>query len=82
MTHFDIHFSSMMIADEYTSLLQSLAWIEEQHCSSPIICVREGREPSEDGSAVRDVCLWEGESCNDEELSMSPMRSGKSWEVL
>jgi len=71
-----------VIAEDYISLLNHLALIEEQNRSSPIICIREGREPSEDGTGIRDVSLWEGESCNDEEVSLSPMQTGKSWEVL
>jgi hypothetical protein len=71
-----------MIADDYTNLLQHLASIEEKNRSSPIICIREGREPSKDGGDVHDVCLWEGESSHEEEVSFSPIQKGKSWEVL
>lgn len=74
--------SPTMIADDYTNLLQHLASIEEKNRSSPIICIREGREPSKDGGDVHDVCLWEGESSHEEEVSFSPIQTGKSWEVL
>ena len=71
-----------MIADDYANLLQHLALIEEQNRSNPIICIRDGREPSEDGNDIHDVSLWEGESCHDEEVSSSPIQTGKSWEVV
>ena len=85
MKRFHIHTSNLsptMIAEDFANLLQHLALIEEQNRSSPIICVREGREPSEDGGDIHDVSLWEEGSCHDEEVSLSPIPTGKSWEVI